>query len=167
MDKLPLLDEIVLIDSNSIDRTRDIARELGLPVYIHQELLPQLGARRGKGEALWKSLLVTRGDIVVWIDTDIVNIHPRFVYGVLGPMLIDPKIQFVKGFLSAPAARGRQDSGGRRRARHRIDRAAHVEFVLSRTLRRGAAAVRRIRRTAHRHWSSCRSSPVTAWRPAC
>ncbi len=113
MDKLPLLDEIVLIDSNSIDRTRVIAQDLGLPVYIHQELLPQLGARRGKGEALWKSLLVTRGDIVLWIDTDIVNIHPRFVYGVLGPMLIDPKIQFVKGFYRRPLkVDGKIQAGG-------------------------------------------------------
>jgi glycosyltransferase involved in cell wall biosynthesis/nucleotide-binding universal stress UspA family protein len=101
-DKAPLLDEIILIDSNSTDRTREIAAELGVPVFIHQQLLPQLGARRGKGEALWKSLLVTRGDIVVWIDTDIVNIHPRFVYGVLGPMLVDPQIQFVKGFYRRP-----------------------------------------------------------------
>jgi glucosyl-3-phosphoglycerate synthase len=102
MNKIPLLDEIVLIDSNSTDRTREIAAELGIPVFIHQELLPQLGARRGKGEALWKSLLVTRGDIILWIDTDIVNIHPRFVYGVLGPMLADPVIQFVKGFYRRP-----------------------------------------------------------------
>ncbi len=102
LDKVPLVDEIVLIDSNSVDRTREIARALGVPVHIHQQLLPHLGARPGKGEALWKSLLVTRGDIIVWIDTDIVNIHPRFVYGVLGPMLVDPQVQFVKGFYRRP-----------------------------------------------------------------
>ena len=102
MDDVPLLDEIVLIDSNSTDRTRDIAADLGLPVHIHQQLPPQLGARRGKGEALWKSLLVTRGDILVWIDTDIVNIHPRFVYGLLGPLLLNPKLQFIKGFYRRP-----------------------------------------------------------------
>jgi glycosyltransferase involved in cell wall biosynthesis/nucleotide-binding universal stress UspA family protein len=113
LDKVPLLDEIVLIDSNSTDRTRDIARDLGVPVHIHQELLPQLGARRGKGEALWKSLLVTRGDIVLWIDTDIVNIDPRFVYGVLGPMLVDPKLQFVKGFYRRPLkVDGKLQAGG-------------------------------------------------------
>ncbi|MGE5465033.1 MAG: glycosyltransferase, partial [Syntrophothermus sp.] len=78
MERVPLLDEIVLIDSNSEDSTREIAKKLGVPVYIHQEILPQYGARAGKGEALWKSLYVTRGDIVLWIDTDIVNIHPRF-----------------------------------------------------------------------------------------
>lgn len=102
MDAVPLLDEIVLMDSNSSDRTREIASELGIPVFIHQQILPSLGARRGKGEALWKSLLVTRGDIIVWIDTDIVNIHPRFVYGVVGPMLINPSLQFVKGFYRRP-----------------------------------------------------------------
>jgi len=98
MDDVPLVDEIVLIDSNSTDRTRQIAEELGVPVYIHQQLLPELGARRGKGEALWKCLLVTKGDIIAWIDTDIINIHPRFVYGVLGPLLLDRNIQLVKGF---------------------------------------------------------------------
>ncbi len=108
VEKYPLLDEIVLIDSNSTDRTREIGRELGVPVYIHQELLPQYGARAGKGEALWKSLYVTRGDIVVWIDSDIVNIHPRFVYGVLGPLLHDPRVQFVKGFYQRPLRAGRK-----------------------------------------------------------
>ncbi len=100
--KVPLIDEVVLIDSNSSDRTREIATGLGLPVYIHQEVLPSLGTRAGKGEALWKSLYLTCGDIVVWIDTDIVNIHPRFVYGLLGPLILHPEIQFVKGFYRRP-----------------------------------------------------------------
>jgi glucosyl-3-phosphoglycerate synthase len=113
MDSLPLLDEIILMDSSSTDRTREIAAGLGIPVYIHQETLPQYGARRGKGEALWKSLYTTRGDIVVWIDTDIVNIHPRFVYGLLGPLLANPKIQFVKGFYRRPIKVGdRIQAGG-------------------------------------------------------
>jgi glucosyl-3-phosphoglycerate synthase len=102
MDKVPLLDEIVLIDSNSEDRTRDIARRLGVPVYIHQEILPECGTYRGKGEALWKSLHVLSGDLIAWIDTDIVNIHPRFVYGVLGPLLHRDSIQYVKGFYRRP-----------------------------------------------------------------
>lgn len=113
MEKIPLLDEIVLMDSNSQDRTREIAEEMGTPVYIHQRLLERLGARRGKGEALWKSLLVTRGDIIIWIDTDVVNIHPRFVYGILGPMLINPQVQFVKGFYRRPLRVGdKMQAGG-------------------------------------------------------
>jgi len=105
-----------LMDSNSTDRTREIALSLGIPVYIHQQLLPEYGARVGKGEALWKSLLVTKGDILIWIDSDIVNIHPRFVYGVLGPLLTNEKIQFVKGFYQRPLRTGRrvQSTGGGR-----------------------------------------------------
>jgi len=113
MQRVPLLDEIVLIDSNSTDQTREIAAKEGIPVYIHQQLLERLGARRGKGEALWKSLLVTRGDIIVWIDTDIVNIHPRFVYGIIGPLLLNPQIQFVKGFYRRPLKVGvKMQAGG-------------------------------------------------------
>jgi len=116
MQKVPLLDEIVLIDSNSTDRTREIAAKEEVPVYIHQQLLERLGARRGKGEALWKSLLVTKGDIIVWIDTDIVNIHPRFVYGIIGPLLRNPQIQFVKGYYRRPlrvGAKMQVGGGGR------------------------------------------------------
>jgi glycosyltransferase involved in cell wall biosynthesis len=113
MEDVPLLDEIVLIDSNSTDQTREIARELDIPVHIHQELLPELGARRGKGEALWKSLLVTKGDIVAWIDTDIVNIHPRFILGIIGPLLLNPNIHFVKGFYRRPLkVDGKTQAGG-------------------------------------------------------
>jgi glucosyl-3-phosphoglycerate synthase len=112
VERVPLVDELVLIDSDSSDRTRAIARRLGVPVYVHQQLLPELGARSGKGEALWKSLLVTRGDIIAWIDTDIVNIHPRFVYGVLGPLLLSPAIQFVKGFYRRPLRVGDKIQAG-------------------------------------------------------
>lgn len=106
MDDIPLLDEIVLIDSGSEDRTREIAAELGIPVYIHQQILPELGCYRGKGEALWKSLYVLKGDIIAWVDTDIKNIHPRFVYGIIGPLLRNPHIQYVKGFYRRPLREG-------------------------------------------------------------
>jgi glycosyltransferase involved in cell wall biosynthesis/nucleotide-binding universal stress UspA family protein len=112
MDDIPLVDEIILIDSNSTDRTREIAAELGIPVHIHQELLPELGARRGKGEALWKSLLVTQGDIIAWIDTDIVNVHPRFIYGIIGPLLLNQNIHFVKGFYRRPLKVGKKTQAG-------------------------------------------------------
>ncbi|MCW5874973.1 MAG: glucosyl-3-phosphoglycerate synthase [Anaerolineales bacterium] len=112
MERVPLVDEIVLIDSGSTDRTRTIAEKLDVPVYVHQELLPEYGARAGKGEALWKSLYATRGDIVAWIDTDIVNIDPRFVYGLLGPLLVNPELQFIKGFYRRPLRVGRQLTAG-------------------------------------------------------
>jgi glucosyl-3-phosphoglycerate synthase len=112
METAPLLDEIVLIDSNSEDRTREIAQRLDVPVYIHQEVLPQYGSRRGKGEGLWKSLYCTQGDIVIWLDTDIVNIHPRFAYGLIGPLLLRPDILFVKGFYRRPLRIGDKVQAG-------------------------------------------------------
>ncbi|MEK7864146.1 MAG: glucosyl-3-phosphoglycerate synthase [Chloroflexota bacterium] len=102
MERFPLVDELVLIDSRSEDATRDIARSEGVPVYIHDEILPECGTYRGKGEALWKSLHVTTGDLVVWIDTDVTQPHPKFVYGILGPLLLRPEIQFVKAFYQRP-----------------------------------------------------------------
>jgi glucosyl-3-phosphoglycerate synthase len=85
-EEVPLLDEIVLIDSGSTDETVKIARDSGISVYLHEEILPQYGSYRGKGEALWKSLYVLEGDLILWIDTDIKNIHPGFVYGILGQL---------------------------------------------------------------------------------
>ena len=103
MDEVPLLDEIVLIDSGSTDRTVAIAQALGVPVVDHRDLLPEAGPPlRGKGEALWKSLAALKGDIIVWVDTDIENIGPQFVYGLIGPLLAEPRIQYVKGYYRRP-----------------------------------------------------------------
>jgi glucosyl-3-phosphoglycerate synthase len=103
MDDLPLVDEMVLIDSESTDNTVAIAEDCGIPVYKHTDILREaVGSYLGKGEALWKSLYVTRGDIIAWVDTDITNIHPRFIYGLLGPLLKNPQVQYVKGFYARP-----------------------------------------------------------------
>lgn len=101
-DEYPLLDEIVLIDSGSSDDTVKIAEDIGISVHVHEDILPQHGTFRGKGEALWKSLFVLKGDIVAWVDTDIRNFYPGFVYGLLGPLLREPEIQYVKGFYRRP-----------------------------------------------------------------
>ena len=114
--EFPLLDEIVVIDSNSTDRTVEIAEGLGVPVVKHPEVLTQYGTWAGKGEALWNSLYVLRGDLIAWIDTDIVNIHPRFVYGILGPLIREPRLMYVKGFYQRPLRLGKkmQARGGGR-----------------------------------------------------
>lgn len=102
MDDIPLVDEIVLIDSDSTDQTVAIAESHGVPVYCHSQILPEEGSFPGKGEALWKSLHVLNGDIIAWVDTDITNISPHFVYGLLGPLLKYPRVQYVKGFYRRP-----------------------------------------------------------------
>lgn len=116
MDRYPLLDEVVVIDSGSTDATVELARAEGVPVYQHSEIMPELGTFQGKGEALWKSLYAVRGDLVVWCDTDISNIHPQFVYGTIGPLLADPRIAYVKGFYKRPLQFGnrREAAGGGR-----------------------------------------------------
>ena len=116
MERMPLIDQLVVVDSDSQDRTAEIAAELGVPVFRHSAILPELGSHVGKGEALWKSLHVLDGDIVAWIDTDISNIQPRFVYGLLGPLLREPRIQYVKGFYHRPIRQGDKlisEGGGR------------------------------------------------------
>lgn len=105
-DKKPLLDEIVLIDGGSTDRTVEIAREYGIPIYFQKDLLPEYGSYQGKGEAIWKGLYVLKGGILVWIDTDTMNIHPKFVYGLVGPLLREDRIKLAKGFYGRPIPMG-------------------------------------------------------------
>ncbi len=106
MEDHAIIDEIVLIDSRSSDRTCEIAKSKGIPVFVHQDILPQHGSRPGKGEALWKSLYVTSGDIVIWCDTDVSNFDPRFIAGLIGPLLARTSLKFVKGFYRRPIKTG-------------------------------------------------------------
>lgn len=109
----PLLDEIVVIDSCSTDETVEIARSLGVPVFRHKDVLPEYGALRGKGEAMWKSLHVLCGDLIVWVDTDLHNPEPAFVYGLVGPLLAHPHLSYVKGYYTRPLmVSGAMDEAG-------------------------------------------------------
>lgn len=116
MEQVPLIDELVVIDPGSTDRTAEVARAAGAVVVPESEILPELGRVEGKGEALWKSLYATTGDIVCWVDADIEDVHPSFVYGLLGPLLTDPSVHYVKAFYERPLAeRGRlHPTGGGR-----------------------------------------------------
>jgi glucosyl-3-phosphoglycerate synthase len=102
MEKVPLLDELLVIDSGSTDDTRRIAEKEGARVVEHADVLPGYGTYRGKGEALWKSLHETTGDLIAWSDTDIQDWHPRFLYGTLGPLLAQPRIGYVKAYYQRP-----------------------------------------------------------------
>jgi glucosyl-3-phosphoglycerate synthase len=96
--QVPLVDELVVIDSDSTDATAKVAAEAGAVVYRARDVAPALGRFPGKGEALWKSLLVTKGDLLVFIDADLTLWGPHFVTGLLGPLLSDEHIRLVKGF---------------------------------------------------------------------
>ncbi len=117
MDRYKLVDQIIVMDSGSTDKTRDIAANFGAEVYLADEVLPGLKPHKGKGENLWKALYVTTGDIIVYIDADIKNIHHRFVYGLVGPLINDDRIKYVKAFYDRPIARDmrskRPTQGGR------------------------------------------------------
>jgi len=117
MSRYPLLDEIVVIDSGSTDNTVNIARSFGADVYDANNILPHLEKFRGKGENLWKALYITTGDIIVYIDADIKNIHHRFAYGLIGPLLLYDHIKYAKAFYDRPISIGknkiRPTGGGR------------------------------------------------------
>ncbi|GAA3363309.1 glucosyl-3-phosphoglycerate synthase [Streptomyces antimycoticus] len=98
----PLVDELVVLDSGSTDRTAEVAAAAGATVVPRDSLLPRLPALPGKGEVLWRSLLATRGDIICFIDADLREFDPRFVSGIVGPLLTDPALQLVKGMYDRP-----------------------------------------------------------------
>lgn len=116
MDRYPLLDEIVVIDSGSEDRTLAIAKQYGAKTYLASDFLKAEGNLRGKGENLWKAVYLLDGDIIIYLDSDIQNIHPRFLYGVLGPLLHDDEIKYCKAFYERPLSfsTGFKPSGGGR-----------------------------------------------------
>lgn len=116
MERHPLVDELLVMDSDSTDDTRQIAEAEGARVLIHQQVLTRYGSYAGKGEALWKSLYETSGDIVVWADTDVRNWHPRMVYGTVGPLIAEERIQYVKGYYRRPIVEAgvlKEGGGGR------------------------------------------------------
>ncbi|MEU9351735.1 glucosyl-3-phosphoglycerate synthase [Streptomyces griseoloalbus] len=112
MLRTPLVDEVVVVDSGSTDRTSEVAAAAGATVVHRDAILPRIPAVPGKGEVLWRSLLVTRGDIVCFVDADLREFSSDFVSGIVGPLLTEPDVQLVKAMYDRPlgAAAGQ---GGR------------------------------------------------------
>jgi glucosyl-3-phosphoglycerate synthase len=111
-----LPDQVVVVDADSPDGTADIARAHGAEVYSENELMPGYGPAQGKGDAMWRSLSVARGDIVMFADADTTDFRDHFVYGTFGPLLADPAVQYVKAAYRRPFKQGEEsvpDGGGR------------------------------------------------------
>ena len=96
VDRAALVDELVVMDSGSTDNTKQVARAAGAGVVRREDVLSQFAVRSGKGEVLWRSLAATTGDVVVFVDSDLTDFTSSFVTGLLGPLLTDPSVQFVK-----------------------------------------------------------------------
>lgn len=116
MEAVPLVDEILVIDSDSTDETRTIAANHGARVFRSAEIGPETGTHTGKGENLWKALIASGGDLICYLDADIANFHAGFVTGLIGPLLADPGIDYVKAYYERPLAEGDslQSTGGGR-----------------------------------------------------
>lgn len=116
MDDCGFVDEILVIDSDSTDGTREIAAAAGATVYRSADIAPEHGSYQGKGENLWKALHIASGDIICYIDGDILNFHPGFITGLVGPLLMDVQLDYIKAFYERPLDRGEStlaSSGGR------------------------------------------------------
>ncbi|MXZ86502.1 MAG: glucosyl-3-phosphoglycerate synthase [Acidimicrobiia bacterium] len=112
MDKVGLVDELIVMDDHSTDHTAAVAKDAGANVVACADVLTDLGNQPGKGETLWKSLYASTGDIVVWCDADVANFGPHFISGLLGPLLVDDAIYYSKGFYHRPVGAD-QRGGGR------------------------------------------------------
>ncbi|MER7894056.1 glucosyl-3-phosphoglycerate synthase [Micromonospora sp. NPDC094482] len=116
MDRVALVDELIVVDSRSTDRTARVARAAGAEVVSQDAMTRGLPRLTGKGDALWAGLAAAEGDVVAFVDADLREFRPHFVTGLLGPLLTDPSVDFVKGFYHRPlvgTAGVEQDGGGR------------------------------------------------------
>ncbi|MFI5835683.1 glucosyl-3-phosphoglycerate synthase [Micromonospora sp. NPDC051300] len=116
MDRMSLVDELIVVDSRSTDRTAQVARAAGAEVVGQDAMTRGLPRLTGKGDALWAGLAAAEGDVVAFIDADLREFRPHFVTGLLGPLLTDPGVEFVKGFYHRPlvGATGVEPDGGGR-----------------------------------------------------
>jgi glucosyl-3-phosphoglycerate synthase len=97
-----VIDQVLVLDGDSRDGTGAIAAALGADVLDPSDLLPEFGPVLGKGDAMWRSLTVATGDLVCFVDADSEDFGAHFALGLLGPLVCDPGVQFVKGFYRRP-----------------------------------------------------------------
>jgi glucosyl-3-phosphoglycerate synthase len=139
-----VLDEVVVVDAASADGTAELARDAGATVFQQDELRPELGPVEGKGDAMWRALGELRGDVVAFLDADTEDFGAHFATGLLGPLLLDDGVDFVKAFYRRPLG---DDPVGGGRVNHLMARPAlRVLFPELATVRQplaGEVAARR------------------------
>ncbi len=101
----PLIDQVLVVDADSRDGSAEIAARAGADVHSETRLVPELGRVLGKGDAMWRAIGAVRGDVVAYLDSDTPDFSPHFALGLLGPLLLEPELQFVKGFYRRPYLR--------------------------------------------------------------
>jgi glucosyl-3-phosphoglycerate synthase len=97
-----VIDEIVVVDAASADGTAAVAERAGASVWQEAELMPSHGPVLGKGDAMWRALSVLEGELVCFLDADTEGFSPHFATGLLGALVFEPGVSFVKGFYRRP-----------------------------------------------------------------
>jgi len=97
-----LVDELLVLDSGSTDDTAQVAEQAGARVLHRDDVMPAIEAATGKGEAMWRAVAATHGDIVVFVDADLRSFTPEYVTGLIGPLLCQPDVLLVKAFYERP-----------------------------------------------------------------
>jgi glucosyl-3-phosphoglycerate synthase len=113
---VPLIDQVLVVDADSPDGTSEVAARRGAEVFSENELMSRYGGAHGKGDAMWRSLSVARGDLIMYVDADTRDFRPQLVYGILGPILEVPEVRFVKAAYRRPFKSHEaleEDGGGR------------------------------------------------------
>jgi glucosyl-3-phosphoglycerate synthase len=107
-----VIDDVLVVDAGSADGTAEIGRATGARVIVQDDVLAEYGPALGKGDAMWRALHVTGGDIVCFLDGDTANPDPNHLQGLIGPLLTDRSLQLVKGAFDRPLRAGGVDLPG-------------------------------------------------------
>ena len=158
-----MIDQIVVVDAASADGTATVAERAGAVVWQEAELMPSYGPVLGKGDAMWRALSVLEGDLVCFLDADTEGFAAHFLTGLLGPLVCEPGVSFVKAFYRRPLRAGGGAADGRR-ARQPSARAPGARSSSTRSSRRCASRSRARWRRVGSCSSGCRSPPATASR---
>jgi glucosyl-3-phosphoglycerate synthase len=110
-ERAPLVDEVIAIDAGSTDGTAKVAARHGATVYFEDELMSDFGPAIGKGDAMWRALSVARADLLLYLDADTIDFEPPFVHALLGPLLTDPGVRFVKAAYARQGMNGGGEGG--------------------------------------------------------